>query len=172
MDRQGFEILAMGFTGEEALRWKFKYSDAFAAMEDYIQQDDPSRRSSAINAIIEQLAAAKPAYPALWQMMVWTLLEEIHANRYPHPWAIRSLDGKRCLLFRTSHAVEYLSQANHLRHLWRYEDHMGDRLFKRQLIKAGKVVRQRCGPRIGLCRFDHAIAVDLDSLKTPMSLRA
>lgn len=33
MDRQGFEILAMGFTGEEALRWKFKYSDAFAAME-------------------------------------------------------------------------------------------------------------------------------------------
>ena len=33
MDRQGFEILAMGFTGEEALRWKFKYSDAFAAMD-------------------------------------------------------------------------------------------------------------------------------------------
>lgn len=33
MDRQGFEILAMGFTGDEALRWKFKYSDAFAAME-------------------------------------------------------------------------------------------------------------------------------------------
>lgn len=33
MDRQGFEILAMGFTGEKALRWKFKYSDAFAAME-------------------------------------------------------------------------------------------------------------------------------------------
>lgn len=33
MDRQGFEILAMGFTGEKALEWKFKYSDAFAAME-------------------------------------------------------------------------------------------------------------------------------------------
>ena len=33
MDRQGFEILAMGFTGENALRWKFAYSDAFAAME-------------------------------------------------------------------------------------------------------------------------------------------
>lgn len=33
MDRQGFEILAMGFTGEKALAWKFKYSDAFAAME-------------------------------------------------------------------------------------------------------------------------------------------
>ncbi|MER2527440.1 MAG: Rha family transcriptional regulator [Candidatus Competibacter denitrificans] len=33
MDRQGFEVLAMGFTGDEALRWKFKYSDAFAALE-------------------------------------------------------------------------------------------------------------------------------------------
>lgn len=33
MDRQGFEILAMGFTGEKALEWKFKYSDAFATME-------------------------------------------------------------------------------------------------------------------------------------------
>ena len=34
IDRQGFEILAMGFTGEKALEWKFKYSDAFAAMEE------------------------------------------------------------------------------------------------------------------------------------------
>ncbi|MCP5158080.1 MAG: Rha family transcriptional regulator [Gammaproteobacteria bacterium] len=33
MDRQGFEILAMSFTGDEALRWKFAYSDAFAALE-------------------------------------------------------------------------------------------------------------------------------------------
>ncbi|MFO1351927.1 MAG: Rha family transcriptional regulator, partial [Gammaproteobacteria bacterium] len=33
IDRQGFEILAMGFTGAKALEWKFRYSDAFAAME-------------------------------------------------------------------------------------------------------------------------------------------
>lgn len=41
MDRQGFEILAMGFTGEEALRWKFKYSDAFAAMEAALTAPQP-----------------------------------------------------------------------------------------------------------------------------------
>ena len=41
MDRQGFEILAMGFTGEEALRWKFKYSDAFAAMEAALKNPSP-----------------------------------------------------------------------------------------------------------------------------------
>lgn len=38
MDRQGFEILAMGFTGEKALEWKFKYSDAFATMEELLKQ--------------------------------------------------------------------------------------------------------------------------------------
>ncbi len=38
MDRQGFEILAMGFTGEKALEWKFKYSDAFAAMEEELSK--------------------------------------------------------------------------------------------------------------------------------------
>lgn len=40
MDRQGFEILAMGFTGEKALEWKFKYSDAFAAMEETLRKND------------------------------------------------------------------------------------------------------------------------------------
>lgn len=39
MDRQGFEILAMGFTGEKALEWKFKYSDAFAAMEELLKKE-------------------------------------------------------------------------------------------------------------------------------------
>lgn len=41
MDRQGFEILAMGFTGEKALEWKFKYSDAFAAMEAELLKQRP-----------------------------------------------------------------------------------------------------------------------------------
>ena len=41
MDRQGFEILAMGFTGEKALEWKFKYSDAFAAMEAELLKQKP-----------------------------------------------------------------------------------------------------------------------------------
>lgn len=39
MDRQGFEILAMGFTGEKALEWKFKYSDAFALMEEALKKE-------------------------------------------------------------------------------------------------------------------------------------
>lgn len=37
MDRDGFSILTMGFTGKEALEWKIKYIEAFKAMENTIQ---------------------------------------------------------------------------------------------------------------------------------------
>jgi Rha family phage regulatory protein len=33
MDRRGFTLLAMGFTGDKALKWKLRYIDAFDAME-------------------------------------------------------------------------------------------------------------------------------------------
>lgn len=33
LTRDGFTILAMGFTGEEALKWKIKYMEAFNKME-------------------------------------------------------------------------------------------------------------------------------------------
>jgi len=33
MDRDGFTLLAMGFTGAKALKWKLRYIEAFNAME-------------------------------------------------------------------------------------------------------------------------------------------
>lgn len=36
--RDGFSLLAMGFTGEEALKWKLKYIQAFNAMEAAIRE--------------------------------------------------------------------------------------------------------------------------------------
>lgn len=32
MDRDGFSLLVMGFTGKKALEWKLKYIDAFNKM--------------------------------------------------------------------------------------------------------------------------------------------
>lgn len=59
MDRQGFEILAMGFTGDKALEWKLKYSDAFAAMESTLTQtingfSIPKTRADALFLAAEQ----------------------------------------------------------------------------------------------------------------------
>lgn len=33
MDRDGFTLLAMGFTGSEAMKWKLKYIEAFNSLE-------------------------------------------------------------------------------------------------------------------------------------------
>lgn len=41
MNRDGFTLLAMGFTGKEALEWKVKYMNAFNAMEQEIRNPKP-----------------------------------------------------------------------------------------------------------------------------------
>ena len=42
MNRDGFMLLAMGFTGKKALEWKIKYIEAFNAMEKALKQQSPS----------------------------------------------------------------------------------------------------------------------------------
>ena len=45
MTRDGFTLLAMGFTGKAALAWKLKYIAAFNAMEKQLAQRPPLSRS-------------------------------------------------------------------------------------------------------------------------------
>lgn len=40
MNRDGFSLLAMGFTGKKALQFKLKYINAFNKMEDYIKNEN------------------------------------------------------------------------------------------------------------------------------------
>lgn len=45
MNRDGFSLLVMGFTGKEALEWKLKYIQAFNAMEKQLAQRPQLSRS-------------------------------------------------------------------------------------------------------------------------------
>ena len=45
MNRDGFSLLAMGFTGKEAVQWKLKYIAAFNEMEKQLVQRPPLSRS-------------------------------------------------------------------------------------------------------------------------------
>ena len=38
INRDGFSLLVMGFTGQKALEWKIKYIEAFNAMEEHLRQ--------------------------------------------------------------------------------------------------------------------------------------
>lgn len=42
MNRDGFSLLVMGFTGKKALEWKLKYIEAFNTMEEKLKKDTPS----------------------------------------------------------------------------------------------------------------------------------
>lgn len=42
MNRDGFSLLVMGFTGSEAMKWKLDYIKAFNAMEKLIQEQQSS----------------------------------------------------------------------------------------------------------------------------------
>lgn len=44
LTRDGFTLLAMGFTGKRALAWKLKYIDAFNQMEAALRHPDAGRR--------------------------------------------------------------------------------------------------------------------------------
>ena len=39
LTRDGFTLLAMGFTGQKALQWKLKYIEAFNKMEEVIKKN-------------------------------------------------------------------------------------------------------------------------------------
>lgn len=53
MNRDGFTLLAMGFTGRQALEWKLKYIDAFNEMEEKIKnQAIPTDLSPELQVLI------------------------------------------------------------------------------------------------------------------------
>ncbi len=54
MNRDGFTLLAMGFTGKEALNFKLKYIEAFNAMESKLTNQAPTNMIEALTLALEQ----------------------------------------------------------------------------------------------------------------------
>ena len=80
MTRDGFSLLAMGFTGSDALRWKLKYIEAFNKMEEAIHKSLNSK-DVAILAIVNangdiQRAMAISSYEKLVTQPLVQALEE------------------------------------------------------------------------------------------------
>lgn len=58
MNRDGFSLLAMGFTGREALEWKLQYIRAFNQMENFIREKSTQMWIETRNAEFEFLLVA------------------------------------------------------------------------------------------------------------------
>ena len=62
MNRDGFALLAMGFTGKEAVTWKLKYIEAFNQMEKQLaaqRKDQQAVQDENIQRAIDQVIAAR-----------------------------------------------------------------------------------------------------------------
>lgn len=55
MNRDGFTLLAMGFTGQKALQWKLKYIEAFNKMEQTLRDQRPQIDSKFLYQLAGQL---------------------------------------------------------------------------------------------------------------------
>ena len=53
MNRDGFSLLAMGFTGSKAMEWKVKYIEAFNQMEETIENHIPQGKELLALAVLE-----------------------------------------------------------------------------------------------------------------------
>lgn len=64
MNRDGFSLLAMGFTGKEAVQWKLKYIEAFNQMEKQLAAQHKSQRAvqdANIQSTIDRVIGARQA---------------------------------------------------------------------------------------------------------------
>lgn len=66
MNRDGFSLLAMGFTGKKALEWKLKYIQAFNEMEKRLNMARvPQSFAEALQLAADQAKALEAARPAV-----------------------------------------------------------------------------------------------------------
>ncbi len=78
LTRDGFTLLAMGFTGQKALQWKLKYIEAFNAMERKLLKQSlpttrplstPSDREALRGLVCAWIGVAGLPYSAAWQQV-------------------------------------------------------------------------------------------------------
>ena len=62
MNRDGFSLLAMGFTGKKALEWKLKYIDAFNQMEDRLKNGNQLTEEEKLKLMLFSKDASEVAY--------------------------------------------------------------------------------------------------------------
>lgn len=75
MNRDGFSLLVMGFTGKKALEWKLKYIKAFNQMEKFILE-----RQTQAWIIAERLESLPERQRPIQSKSLWSTLRRKGAN--------------------------------------------------------------------------------------------
>ena len=99
-----------------------------------------------------------------WVWILETVLSEMARFEFKYPYQWDKVDGENCLLVRTSHMMEHLAHTPALREKWNGLPVKSDRVFKKQLHKAGIIVSDTVERTIGQKRVSHLAALSLSRL--------
>ncbi|MBF0453611.1 MAG: toprim domain-containing protein [Magnetococcales bacterium] len=108
--------------------------------------------------------------PWVWIMEIF--LSECSAGRVTHPWAVQMVKEPKssyalpCLVVRPSHIMDHISTASHLREKAAGIPVKSAQIFKKQLLAAGVVVKERHDPSIKGQRVSHAMAIGVEILES------
>lgn len=92
MNRDGFTLLAMGFTGDRALQFKLQYIEAFNAMEKTIKEIPTKKLDSSAKAEIELTKAKTHQANALYRIAMKT--ESKSAEQSILAQAVKAITGE------------------------------------------------------------------------------
>jgi hypothetical protein len=142
------------------LAWR--YLADFAGM-DYSEGSFGNDLVAEMNAHIAETSQDR----APWVWIMETFLSELDAGRFAHPNKFDIVDGKRCLLVRTSHIMDHLAHSPYLREKWNGSPVKSATVFKRQLAEAGVIEGKKDVERtIRGNRATHLTPLSLDALET------
>lgn len=105
MNRDGFSLLVMGFTGKEALEWKLKYIDAFNKMEKKLKTPyiDEIKR----NEIEARNLNAKARVASIWLKLSDRVPTNTEYQLICNSYASEALTGKKVLPLPECHEHYY-----------------------------------------------------------------
>lgn len=145
-----------------AVMLAWRYLADFAGM-------DPSEGNFAGDLVAEMNAhiAETSQDRAPWVWIMETFLSELDAKKFEHPNKFDIVDGKKCLLVRTSHIMDHLAHSSYLREKWNSSPVKSATVFKRQLVDAGVIQGDKEVERtIRGNRATHLTPLSLDALAT------
>lgn len=100
-----------------------------------------------------------------WVWILELIFGELDAGLYRHPYTFSMIENVRCVLLRTSHVMQHISQSPALKNKYDALPVKSDRVLKRQLIKANVVQKEGIEKTVFGRRVSNLIALSLPELK-------
>lgn len=106
MNRDGFSLLVMGFTGKAALEWKLKYIQAFNAMEKQLATPQMPKLSKELQALFlldDRTQRQEQRITALENNMVVDYDQQLSLKNAVNHVVVEALGGKNAPAYGDSH---------------------------------------------------------------------